>query len=62
MTVLWFGGEPIGRRPLLLLGVLLLVVGFQFISLGLLGEMLLKLSGRKSFVILEKAESSGEKK
>ena len=62
MTVLWFGGEPIGRRPLLLLGVLLLVVGFQFISLGLLGEMLLKLSGRKSFVILERAESSGEKK
>ncbi len=53
MTVLWFGGESIGKRPLLLLGVLLLVVGFQFISLGLLGEMLLKLSGRKSFDIQE---------
>ena len=62
MTVLWFGGEPIGRRPLLLLGVLLLVVGFQFISLGLLGEMLLKLSGRKSFVVLERVESNSEKK
>jgi glycosyltransferase involved in cell wall biosynthesis len=54
MSVLWFAGEPIGRRPLLLLGVLLLVVGFQFVSLGLLGEMLLKLSSRKAFRIAEK--------
>jgi len=53
MTVLWFAGESIGTRPLLLLGVLLLVVGFQFISLGLLGEMLLKLSSRKPFTIAE---------
>ncbi|NOQ22259.1 MAG: glycosyltransferase [Candidatus Aegiribacteria sp.] len=51
MTILWFGGEPIGRRPLLLLGVLLLVVGFQFISLGLLGEMFLKLSSRSHYSI-----------
>ena len=51
MTVLWFGGEPIGKRPLLLLGILLLVVGFQFISLGLLGEMFLKLSSRSHFSI-----------
>lgn len=54
LTVVWFGGESIGGRPLLLLGVLLLVVGFQFISLGLLGEMLLKLSRRSSFQILER--------
>ena len=32
-------GLPIGSRPMLLLGVLLLFTGFQFISLGLLGEM-----------------------
>ncbi|MCK4504969.1 MAG: glycosyltransferase family 2 protein [Candidatus Aegiribacteria sp.] len=62
MTVLWFTGESIGRRPLLLLGVLLLVVGFQFISLGLLGEMVLKLSSRKSFLISERTDSTGEKK
>ncbi len=61
MTVLWFAGESIGKRPLLLLGVLLLVVGFQFISLGLLGEMLLKLSGRKENEILERTNpQSGE--
>jgi glycosyltransferase involved in cell wall biosynthesis len=60
LTVIWFGGESIGRRPLLLLGVLLLVVGFQFISLGLLGEMFLKLSRNKSFDILEKTDPKSE--
>jgi dolichol-phosphate mannosyltransferase len=34
------GGAAIGGRPLLLLGVLLVVVGIQFLSLGLIGEML----------------------
>jgi glycosyltransferase involved in cell wall biosynthesis len=34
------GGSAIGGRPLLLLGVLLVVVGIQFLSLGLIGEML----------------------
>jgi hypothetical protein len=34
------GGAGIGQRPLLLLGVLLAVVGVQFLSLGLIGEML----------------------
>jgi glycosyltransferase involved in cell wall biosynthesis len=34
------GGAAIGGRPLLLLGVLLVVVGVQFLSLGLIGEML----------------------
>jgi glycosyltransferase involved in cell wall biosynthesis len=31
---------PIGGRPLLLLGILLIMIGFQFITMGLLGEML----------------------
>ena len=30
----------IGGRPLLLLSILLIVIGFQFITMGLLGEML----------------------
>jgi len=33
-------GQPIGGRPLLLLSVLLLVVGVQMVSMGLLGEMI----------------------
>jgi glycosyltransferase involved in cell wall biosynthesis len=60
LTVLWFGGESIGRRPLLLLGVLLLVVGIQFISLGLLGEMLLKLSKRRAFHVLQRTGQDDE--
>ena len=39
LTMLWLTGEPIGTRPLLQLGVLLTVMGIQFLSLGLLGEM-----------------------
>lgn len=35
-----FYGEAIGGRPLLLLAVLLIFIGFQFITMGLLGEML----------------------
>lgn len=41
LTLLWFQGvRPIGDRPLLTLGVLLLITGLQFISTGLVGEML----------------------
>jgi glycosyltransferase involved in cell wall biosynthesis len=40
LTVLWFAGEGIGHRPLLTLGVLLMVVGIQFVSLGLLSELI----------------------
>jgi glycosyltransferase involved in cell wall biosynthesis len=40
LTVLWFAGQAIGHRPLLTLGVLLVVVGMQFLSLGLIGELI----------------------
>jgi glycosyltransferase involved in cell wall biosynthesis len=40
LTILWFAGHAIGHRPLLTLGVLLVVVGMQFLSLGLIGEMI----------------------
>ena len=40
LTVVKIGGAGIGERPLLLLGVLLVVVGVQFLSIGLIGEML----------------------
>jgi len=40
LTVLKLWGEGIGHRPLLTLGVLLVVVGIQLISLGLLSEMI----------------------
>jgi glycosyltransferase involved in cell wall biosynthesis len=40
LTVLKAWGEAIGHRPLLTLGVLLVVVGIQFVSLGLLSELI----------------------
>ena len=40
LTIEWFWGEAIGHRPLLTLGVLLMVVGIQFVSLGLLSELI----------------------
>ena len=41
LAVLWFQGQgPIGNRPLLTLGVLLMIIGVQFFSMGLLAEMI----------------------
>jgi glycosyltransferase involved in cell wall biosynthesis len=40
LTAIKIDGAGIGGRPLLMLGVLLVVVGIQFLSLGLIGEML----------------------
>ena len=36
----WVYGDEIGGRPLLLLAILLIFIGFQFVTMGLLGEML----------------------
>jgi len=40
LTVLKIWGHSIGQRPLLTLGVLLVVVGIQLVSLGLLSELI----------------------
>lgn len=51
LTVLWFQGEgPIGNRPLLTLGVLLIIVGIQFFSIGLLAEMLTRAQPRDTLL------------
>jgi glycosyltransferase involved in cell wall biosynthesis len=47
LSVLWFlGDRPIGNRPLLTLGMLLVLVGLQFFSTGLIAEMLRNLNYR----------------
>ena len=48
---LWITGQGIGNRPLLFLSVLLIVVGVQFVSLGLLGEMVANNNQEKEYVI-----------
>ena len=40
LAVWWFMGHAIGHRPLLSLGILLMVMGVQFVSTGLVGEMI----------------------
>ncbi len=40
LSILWLLGESIGTRPLLMLGVLLLVMGSQIIMSGLIAEMI----------------------
>ncbi len=40
LSVLWLQGEALSRRPLLLLGVLMIVAGIQLLSTGLIGEMI----------------------
>ncbi len=48
LLVGWLGferlvlGVPIGGRPIVLLGILLTVMGLQFITMGLLGELLVR--------------------
>ncbi len=56
LSILWLGGESIGRRPLLLMGVLLMLVGFQLISMGLLGEMILRFNPRKPYTITSRTK------
>jgi hypothetical protein len=40
LSVGWFLGRPISDRPLFFLGIVLLLVGVQFIFFGLLAEMI----------------------
>lgn len=40
LTIEWISGRPLSNRPMLFLGMLLIIVGVQFFSVGLLGEML----------------------
>lgn len=40
LAILWMGGEYLSNRPLLLLGVLLMLLGIQTLTTGLLGEMI----------------------
>jgi glycosyltransferase involved in cell wall biosynthesis len=46
LTILHFLGESIGRRPLLIFGVLLVVTGLQVFFTGFLAELLINLSQR----------------
>jgi glycosyltransferase involved in cell wall biosynthesis len=45
LTALWSTGEMISQRPLLTLGVLLIVIGVQVVTTGLLAELIVYMAG-----------------
>ncbi|NJN66619.1 MAG: glycosyltransferase family 2 protein [Chloroflexaceae bacterium] len=56
-------GEELADRPLLLLGVLLIMLGAQFISLGLIGELVVRTyfeTQKKPTYVVREAVNSGE--
>jgi glycosyltransferase involved in cell wall biosynthesis len=57
LSILWLQGFGIGDRPLLILGILLMIVGMQSFSLGLIGEMITNSKDEEiSYSINEKIE------
>ena len=45
LTAVKFSGQSIGQRPLLTLGVLLIVIGVQILATGLLAELIVHVAG-----------------
>ena len=58
LAVLWFQGAWLSNRPLLLLGTLLMVMGIQILTTGLLGEMITfkNFRRRESYSIRERID------
>ncbi|MCX5800921.1 MAG: glycosyltransferase family 2 protein [Candidatus Eisenbacteria bacterium] len=48
---LWATGQPLRVRPLLLFAVVLIILGIQFISMGLLGEMIVRTGRRREYAL-----------
>ena len=51
LMLLWLTGVEIGDRPLLMLGILLTVIGAQFVSLGLIGELITNSRNNDDYII-----------
>jgi glycosyltransferase involved in cell wall biosynthesis len=49
LTYFWFDGRDLSDRPLLLLGVLLVVLGAQSISIGFVADMLVQRTFRQNY-------------
>lgn len=49
LAIEWFRGISIGTRPLLLLGILLIILGVQFVSTGFLGDMIVDATYRNRY-------------
>lgn len=49
LTIEWLLGNAIGTRPLLILGVMLILIGVQFASIGLMGDMIVDATYRQRY-------------
>ncbi len=52
--VQWAGGEPMRVRPLMLFGVGLVLLGIQFVLMGLLGEMIAHQGARAEYPVRQR--------
>ena len=64
LSILWMMGQgPIGNRPLLLMGTLLILIGIQVIGIGLIAELVTSVSHRRddtTRLISSKVEAGAE--
>jgi glycosyltransferase involved in cell wall biosynthesis len=60
LSIGWLKGEWIGNRPLLFLGVLLMVIGVQFFSFGLIAEKMVNMSERDREYTVKWDSASGD--
>jgi glycosyltransferase involved in cell wall biosynthesis len=57
LSVIWMMGEAIGKRPLLILGVMAVVVGVQILATGLIAELIVHLGAAQApYVIRRRVE------
>jgi len=52
-------GDPIRVRPLMLFGARLVLVGYQFVLMGLLGEMIAHLGARSEYPLRRRYNLDG---
>jgi len=58
LAILWARGSYLSNRPLLLLGILLMLLGIQVLTTGLIGEMITfkNFRRRDSYSVKERVE------
>jgi glycosyltransferase involved in cell wall biosynthesis len=59
-VALWVRGDPIRVRPLMLFGAGLVLLGIQFILMGLLGEMIARLGARTDYPVRARYNLDGD--
>ncbi len=53
MVLKFTEGRPLSDRPLFLIGIFMIIVGVQFLSLGLIAEMITKSSAKDDYALVE---------